>query len=213
MQMPSWARRMPGQKPDAAPKAAAKKTSSPTIRDDAWWVERMQDWRKRFPDIPVPRGKLMFWLALDVEQRPNDGSPTTPTNLDALLDRFVEGESMIALAQYCTELLGFRVSHAQLRQSITATVEGVAKYNAARQHVAHRLMDEALQHADTALRNGDFRAAIDTKTKLAAKLNPAEYGDKSQLEIGGIKGGAPIQSNVTQTPAEAYKAAISGGAA
>lgn len=211
MQMPSWARRMPGQTPTPKPKQKAK-PAAPTIRDDAWWVERMKAWREQYPEIPMPKGKLAFWLALDVEQRPNDGEPTTPTNLDTLLDRFVEGESMIKLAEYVTELLGFRVSHAHLRSTITATVDGVRKYNLARQHVAHRLTEEALTHAEDALRNGDFRAAIDAKTKLAAKLNPAEYGDKSQLEIGGIRGGVPIESNVTQTPAEAYKAAIAGGA-
>jgi hypothetical protein len=213
MQMPTWARLKTGQPatPKPSPSPAPAKPTKPTIRDDAWWLERMQEWRAKYPDRSMPRNRLYFWLALDVDQRPNDGDSTIPTNLDWLLDRLIEGETMVKLADYCTELLGYRISHATLRTAITATHGGAEKFAQAKQHIAHRLVEEALETAHLAGQAGDYRAAIDTKTKLAAKLNPGEYGDKTQLEIGGIRGGVPIESNVKQSPMDAYKAALGGG--
>src|SRR4051794_19784653 len=107
MQMPTWARRKPGQDPaPAKPKpVAAKAAAGPTIRDDAWWVERVAAWQKTKGDgVVMPRGKLAFWLMLDVEQKPNDGDPTIPKNLDQILDRWVEGEDFTKIGEWLTEL-------------------------------------------------------------------------------------------------------------
>lgn len=212
MQMPTWARRTPGQTPaPAKAPAAPKKTSGPSIRDDAWWVERIAAWQKvKGEGAVMPRGKLAFWLALDVEQKPNDGDPTIPKNLDYILERWVEGEEFSQLAEYLTELFGFRVNHAQLRTTITQSTEGLAKYNEARRHRAHRLVELASKEADLASRTGDYRFAADFRLKLAGKMLPEEYGDKSQLEIGGIKG-KPLETSITQSPADAYKAVLAGG--
>lgn len=213
MQMPTWARRKPGQDPaPAKTKPAAKAaTSGPTIRDDAWWIERMQAWQQTKPEGAImPRGKLAFWLHLDVEQKANDGDPTIPKNLDYILERWVEGEEFTALAEYLTEKFGFTVRGAQLRTTITQSTEGLAKYNEARRHRAHREVELARREAEMASRSGDYRFAADFRLKLAAKMLPEEYGDKSQIEIGGIKG-KPLETTVVQSPADAYKAVLAGG--
>lgn len=225
MQKPTQARRKAGPqptipstpgtpgKPLARPKAkpVSKAMPEPTIRDDAWWIARMQAWREAMGDAAVmPNGKLAFWLAMDVDDKPNDGDPVVPTNLDAVLDRWVEGETLRELAAYVSVLFGFRVSHASLRRALTNTPEGLAKYHQAREHLAHRLVEQALGEAELASKAGDHRFAADFRLKLAGKLRPEDYGDRTRLDVGGIKG-RPIEQAITQTPADAYKAVLEGG--
>jgi len=216
MQTPVRARRKTGTKPKMtpakAPKAEAAAAAEPTIRDDAWWLARIAAWKAVAAEgAEMPRGKLAFWLALEVDERANDGEPMVSTNLDRVLERWVEGESFQQLAAYLTALFGFRVSHWALRKAVMYTPEGLAKYNVAREHQAHRLVEQALDEADLASKDGDYRFAAEFRLKLAGKLRPEEYGDRTQLEIGGIKG-RPIENHVVQSPAEAYRAALGGEA-
>lgn len=212
MQTPPRARRSAGTKPKTAPKAKAVALPEPTIRDDAWWLARIAAWKASAAEgAEMPRGKLAFWLAMDVDERANDGEPVVPTNRDRVLERWVGGESFQQLAADLTALFGFPVSHRMLREAVTATPEGRAKYNVAREHQAHRLVEQALDEADLASKDGDYRFAAEFRLKLAGKLRPEEYGDRTQLEIGGIKG-RPIETQLTQSPAEAYRAALGGEA-
>ncbi|MFY7864715.1 hypothetical protein [Roseateles sp.] len=219
MQQPTWARLAsklaPAAKP--APKQAATKAASvavpkpaePSPRDEAWWVKRMHEWRKDDPARPFPRGKLNLWLELTPDGAVRDAlTDDLPTNLDLLLDRMICGESMSALAEYVTELFGFRVSAYHVRMAMTSTPDRLAKYNLARHHYAHQLVEEATKDADSARRHGDFRYSGDFRMKLAGKLAPEHYGDKAQLEVGGITG-KPVEHKVEgQSPAEAYKALV-----
>lgn len=211
--IPSWARRKPGQEPTTVKKPAAatpKPAAGPGIRDDAWWLERMGKWQAANPSLPLPRGKLSLWLELPVEATQDDGMPTRPTNLEQILDRFVEGESVRSLAAYLTELFGFRVSHATLRQAFTASPERLHKYNLAREHLAHFHVEDALVDTEKARLSGDYRFSAEFKLKVASKLLPAQYGDKSQIELGGIPGKPMEMAEVKQTPAEAYKKMMGG---
>ena len=168
----------------------------------------MASWRAANPAAPFPRGKLSLWLEIESEGAMSDGMPAKQTNYELLLDRFVEGETVRKLAAYLTELFGFRVSHSTLRQSFTGTPERLHLYNLAREHLAHFHVEDALEDSEKARLSGDFRFSAEFKLKVASKLLPSQYGDKSQIELGGISGKPMELAEVKQTPAEAMKKAL-----
>lgn len=206
---------MRGQPKQAAPEQPQSPPPARVLtpRDDQWWVPRVLKWKADNPGMKQPIGKISMYLdlpCLAAEQGQVDFQGRT--NLDDLLDRYVDGTSLPDLAEHLTDLFGFRVSHAQLRQAMTYTPERCLKYNAARAHYADWLVDQAMVDAKTAKLSGDvgaFKFSADLNLKVASKLSPSAWGDKTQLEIGGIPGGAPIQNeNLQQSPAEAYQAMV-----
>lgn len=169
----------------------------------------MVDWRKDDPNRAFPRGKLNLWLELTPDGAVRDVlTDDLPSNLDLVLDRLMCGEPLPKIAESITELFGLRVSPSHLRSALAATPERLTKYNLARHHLAHHMVDEAMKDAEAARITGDYRYSGDFRMKLAGKLEPAVYGDKSQIELGGIEGKPVAHVVAGQSPAEAMKAML-----
>ncbi len=184
---------------------------APTIRDDAWWVDRMSEWRKDDPDRPFPRGKLNFWLELTPAGSVRDVlTDDMQTNLDQVLGRMMAGEPLPKIAEWITELFGLSVSPSHLRAALTSTPTRLARYNLAREQLAHHMVDEVIADADSARRVGDYRWSGTIRLKLAGHLAPKEYGDKGR---GGDADDGVVTPSTDhavpgQTPAEALKAML-----
>lgn len=86
------------------------------------------------------------------------------------------------------------------------------KMQAAREVKALQLVDEATSWAATSGQKGAemydaqlINIGVNHNMKLASKLAPKDYGDKSQLELTG---GIHVDQDITLSPAEAYEQMI-----
>lgn len=107
---------------------------------------------------------------------------------DEVFDRYVAGESFQTIAKS----LPFAVQGWKLRQTLMESEETRETYANANILRSHNLVEGALDLAADAAKEGDFKAAIDTRLKVAAKLNAMDYGDRSKVEHTGA-GGGPIK--------------------
>jgi hypothetical protein len=86
---------------------------------------------------------------------------------------------------------------------------------AARETKAALLVDDALEWAGEAGASGTsmldsslMSLGVNTNLKVASKLDPKTWGDKTQMELSG---GVQVEQNLSITPAEAYERMLKGG--
>lgn len=129
---------------------------------------------------------------------------------DEVFDRYAWGESF----QQIADTLDFDVQGWKLRNVLMNSDETKDRYATVGIERAHNLVDAALDYARKAASIGDaagLRVAVDTNLKVAAKLNAADYGDKSKLELTGKDGKAiEVKSDMTLTAEQAYERLIKG---
>lgn len=126
---------------------------------------------------------------------------------DEVFDRYVWGESFQAIA----ETLPFKVQGWKLREILMTEEDTRETYANANILRSHNLVDGTLDLGRLAAAIGSesgLKVAIDTRFKVAAKLNPAEYGEKSKVEHTGQNGG-PIKL-LALTDEELLKIAAQG---
>lgn len=126
---------------------------------------------------------------------------------DTVFDRYVWGESFQAIA----DTLPFKIQGWRLRQILMDSKETSERYATVGIERAHNLVDAALDYGRQAAAIGDasgLKVAIDTNLKVAAKLNAADYGDKSKVELTGENGG-PVKL-LAMTDEELMKIAAQG---
>ncbi len=107
---------------------------------------------------------------------------------DEIFDRYVWGESFIAIAAS----LPFEVQGWKLRAVLLDSEETRDQYAQITVHRAHNLVDQALDYGRQAASIGDsagLKVGIDVNLKVASKLAAAEYGDKTKMELTGKDGG------------------------
>jgi len=143
---------------------------------------------------------------------------------DKICERLAEGESLV---QICKDdkMPGRATVMRWLEDSSPVKVEFRDKYARAREAQAEKYAAEIVEIADETVIEATYlgeevrldvssaavarnRLRVDARKWIAAKLLPKKYGDK--LAIGGADDLPPVQSNVTMTPAEAYKAILGG---
>jgi len=109
--------------------------------------------------------------------------------VDEVYDRYVAGESMQQIAD------SLKMRGWYLRRVMLESDETRERFAQARFDRAHNLVESALDYGRQAAAIGDaagLRTAIDVNLKVAAKLHPTDYGDKSRLELTG-KDGGPVK--------------------
>lgn len=107
------------------------------------------------------------------------------------------------------------IDPARVRMIIHRHPDLLSRWNAIREYRADYWFESACDSA-FALRtdtdhngNAKHKEAAEIALKIAAKLDPANYGDKSSVAHTGANGGA-IESVVTLTPGEAYRKMLGG---
>jgi hypothetical protein len=129
---------------------------------------------------------------------------------EEVFNRYVWGESFQAIA----DTLPFKIPGWKLRQILMDSDETKEQYAMAGIERAHNLVDASIDYARQAAAIGDaagLRVAIDTNLKVASKLNAADYGDKSKLELTGKDGKAlEIKADLSLTAEQAYERLIKG---
>ncbi len=135
------------------------------------------------------------------------------TNADLLMDLYVQGWSFQRMAQELeTKFPEVAISPSRLRNAVLESQRGRELYAAAMVDRSHMLVEAALDAADKAARTGDsggFRTAADIRLKVAAKLNPKEYGEKSSVMLHGTgKDGAIKTEHVEQASDAALEAIV-----
>lgn len=125
-----------------------------------------------------------------------------------IMDQYIAGQSFVQIA----ESLPFKIPGWRLRTLLQTFEETKDSYWTLNLERAHNLIEAAIDNARAAALTGDpagYRVANDTYLKVAAKIAPAEYGDKSKLELTGKDGGAiQVKADMTLSPADAYERLI-----
>jgi hypothetical protein len=110
---------------------------------------------------------------------------------ETLFKRFVDGEALLTVASdLVPEIPSWRV-----RSIITSCPQLVERYDAALTERAHNLVEQAVAYGSTAAQIGDsagLKVAIDVNMKVASKLAPNHYGEKTKMELTG-KDGGPVK--------------------
>lgn len=127
-----------------------------------------------------------------------------------VFDEYVFGKSF----QQIADELPFKIAGWKLRQILMDSEETSEQYAMAGIERAHNLIDASIDYGRKAAAIGDssgLKVAIDVNLKVAAKLNAADYGDKSKLELTGKNGGAlQIKADLSLTAEQAYERLIKG---
>lgn len=135
--------------------------------------------------------------------------------LDALMERADEILELY-MAGYSFEMslqaIGFNESPHYARYNLW--LHAKEKYMAATKARSHQLVEKAVDVGRMAISLGDaggMRVAVDTFLKVAGKINPDEFGEKSKIEHTG-KDGGPIETkaDLTLSPSEAYLKMVGG---
>lgn len=127
---------------------------------------------------------------------------------DEVFDRYVLGEPFEQIAQ----TLDFFIQGWKLREVLM--VVRPDRYPTIGIDRAHHLVESSIEYARKAAAIGDaagLRVAIDTNLKVAAKLNAADYGEKTKVELTGKDGKAlEIKADLSLTAEQAYERLIKG---
>lgn len=136
-------------------------------------------------------------------------------NIDSILEEWVEGKSLRKIAEE-----RFLVYFSML-DYITGNPETRPKWLAARERRALSLVDRSLDLADVAgeagrnmLDNSLIKTAIDTNIKVAAKLDPGNWGEKSSVDMrldAELNGNVRLDAELKISPLEAYQQMLQGG--
>jgi hypothetical protein len=129
---------------------------------------------------------------------------------DEIFDRYVEGESFYRIANS----LPFPIKGWRMRDILMNSEETRETYENAAILRSHHFIERAIDFGRDSAQLGDasgYRVAIDTHLKVAAKINPREYGDTSKVELTGKNGRAlEIKADLTLTAEQAYERLIKG---
>ena len=129
---------------------------------------------------------------------------------DEVFDRYVWGESLLSISTS----LPFPVQGWKLRSVLMESEETAERFAIIGQLRAHNLVDQALDYGRQAASIGDsagLKVGIDVNLKVASKLAPAEYGEKTKMELTGKDGGAlQVKADLTLTAEQAYERLIKG---
>lgn len=165
------------------------------------------DKRKRRQPMFVPAGAPHV---LDKREKDAKVAESILARADEILERFIGGESLKSIAATIEP----PISLWKLRELLISSEQTADAYKNASIHRAHALVEDAVDLARTASAIGDaagIRVATDTFLKVAGKLAPTEYGDKSKVELTGKDGGAlELKADMTLSPADAYELLIRG---
>lgn len=136
-------------------------------------------------------------------------------NIDSILEEWVEGKSLRKIAEE-----RFLVYFSML-DYITGNPETRPKWLAARERRALNLVDRSLDLADVAgeagckmLDNSLIKTAIDTNIKVAAKLDPGNWGEKSSVDMrldAELNGNVRLDAELKISPLDAYQQMLQGG--
>lgn len=129
---------------------------------------------------------------------------------DSIVALWAEGDSFVTIVSK----LSMECSPASLRQAIALSPELVGQLNAVLALRSDSMVEQAVDWARDAARTGDpsgLKVGIDTFLKVASKVSPERYGDKSRVELTGANGGAiQTKADLTLSPADAYERMVSG---
>jgi len=121
---------------------------------------------------------------------------SNPKLVDSVLERMSNGEILTAI---CAEI---GVTHSAFSLKAEREPEFGARYARARAAQAHALAADAVRIADTEKDAAIGRNRIDARKWLAARIDPANYGDKLKQEHSGPDGG-PIPMSIEDRRASA----------
>lgn len=134
------------------------------------------------------------------------------TNADMLMDLYVQGWSFRGMAEMLeTKFPDLSISPSRLRNAVLESQRGRELYAAAMVDRSHMLVEAALDAADKAAKTGDsggFRTAADIRLKVAAKLNPKEYGEKSSVMLHGTGKDGAIKTEHSEAMSDAALEAV-----
>lgn len=170
-------------------------------------MERKAIFTKAVPEQPVEQASSKKPVSL------NKARATPPlvwirelaaTNIELLMDLYVQGQSMHAIALLLEEAFpAISISPSRLRAAILECPRGRELWAQSMIDRSHMLIEGALDAADKAAQTGDsggYRTAADIRMKIAAKLNQREYGEKQSLLLHGTGKDGAIK---TETQPEA----------
>lgn len=137
------------------------------------------------------------------------------TNIELLMDLYVQGWSFQRMATMLEEKFpDLAISPSRLRNAVLENARGRELYSAAMVDRSHMLVESALDDAYNAAKTGDsggFKTAATIKMQVAAKLNAADYGEKSSVTLKGTgKDGAIKHENVESVPDSILEAIAAG---
>lgn len=131
-----------------------------------------------------------------------------------VLDRLDEILELYALGHSFEQIIGLlqlNESPNYVRQILQTTC--YKEFVAAYKNRAHSLVEKAVDVARQSIAIGDaagYRVAVDTFLKVAAKLSPEDYGDKSRVEHTGRDGG-PIKLQASTLSDDELAAIVARG--
>lgn len=118
-------------------------------------------------------------------------------HLEDILTRWIEGERL----SHIEKSLPFdKYRPGRMMRVIMASEKAAYMYLNARAEKAAHMVEDAVDWAKDAAATGDssgLKVGIETYMKLAGKLDPENYGDKSRVELTGKNGGAVRVENMT----------------
>lgn len=130
-------------------------------------------------------------------------------HVDAIFEQFAEGKS---LAEICKSL-PIKIAYIKMVNLLSTMEETREIYANAKVIRSHYMADESLELGRLAAKIGDaagYRVAIDTNMKIAAALNPTDYGTR-KVELTGKDGGAlEVKADLSLTAEQAYERLIKG---
>lgn len=128
---------------------------------------------------------------------------------EAIFEQFAEGKSFAEIRKS----LPLNISYMKMVHLLSTMESTRDMYVNAKVIRSHYMADQSLELGRLASKIGDaagYRVAIDTNMKIAAALNPAEYGTK-KVELTGKDGGAlEMKADLTLTAEQAYERLIKG---
>ena len=122
-----------------------------------------------------------------------------------ILGMYALGYTMHEAGQACAPVL----SGDSIRVVLAADHELRERYELAKEMRAHHFVDISGRSGVTLTETGFHKEGGELLLKVAAKIAPKLYGDKSTVALTGADGGA-VQSVVELSPSDAYKRMLSG---
>lgn len=128
---------------------------------------------------------------------------------ESIFEQFAEGKSFAEIRKS----LPIKISYIKMVNLLSTMEETREMYANAKVIRSHYMADESLELGRLASKIGDaagYRVAIDTNMKIAAALNPTDYGTR-KVELTGKDGGAlEMKADLTLTAEQAYERLIKG---
>lgn len=151
------------------------------------------------PQVLKPRAPIKWLLRFAAD------------NADVILSMYAdECLSFDAIAdRISTQIEDYSVVASNLRLAFLSDPRLAAMYNAAVVDRAHNVVEQALDHANSLQRGGDYARAAELKLKIAAKIAPRHYSDR--VELAG-PGATPLIGSSVGVPDSVLEAMVQGAA-